>query len=287
MAALVAHSHQLAAADGTSLYVSDTLLPVASARGGMVIMHGLGEHSGRYRQLAQRLNDAGWSVRCYDQRGHGRSQGPRGDCPNGTPLLLDAQIVIDDFTSRTGLRPFLLGHSMGGLFAARLALAGLTPLRGLILSSPALALRLSPLETALLRVMERIAPRTGLPNGLPLRYLSHDASVIAAYKADPLVHGRISARRLRSMLGAVDYCHAHAATLAIPALLLVAGDDHLVDAEGSRRLFAALPPGRAQLQVYDGMYHELFNDSGAARPLSDLRDWLRTQATGAAAYEAL
>jgi alpha-beta hydrolase superfamily lysophospholipase len=277
MQALVAHSHQLTAADGTALYVSDYLLPVGSARGGIVILHGLGEHSGRYRQLAQRLNEAGWSVRCYDHRGHGRSQGPRGDCPNGTPLLLDAQIVIDDFTSCTGFRPFLLGHSMGGLFAAHVALSGRASLRGLILSSPALAIRMSALELKLLKVMHAIAPRIGLPNGLQAQYLSHDPKVVAAYKADPLVHNKISARLLSAMLASIAYCDAHAAVLAMPALLLVSGDDHLVDAEGSKRFFAALPPGRAQMTVYDTLYHEIFNETASDRPVADLCAWLEAQ----------
>lgn len=96
MSALVAqHSHQLAAADGTLLHVSDYLLPASPLRGSVVIMHGLGEHSGRYRHLAGFLNACGLSVRCYDHRGHGRSQGKRGDVINGDPLLQDAEIVID------------------------------------------------------------------------------------------------------------------------------------------------------------------------------------------------
>jgi alpha-beta hydrolase superfamily lysophospholipase len=274
----VAHSHQLAAADGTPLHVSDYLLPVAAARGGIVIMHGLGEHSGRYRHLAQRLNLAGWSVRCYDHRGHGRSQGARGDIPVGTPMLQDAQIVVDDFTARTGYRPFLLGHSMGGLFAAHFALAARAPLRGLILSSPALAVRLSALQLQLLKVMRVIAPRLGLPNGLQARFLSHDANVVTAYQADPLVHNKISARLLTSMLASIAFCEEHAATLSIPALLLVAGDDHLVDAEGSKRFFAPLAPGRAQLTVYDTLYHEIFNEPASQRPIADLIAWLDAQA---------
>ncbi len=278
MQALVAHSHQLAAADGTVLHVSDYLLPAGSARGGIVILHGLGEHSGRYRQLAQRLNDGGWSVRCYDQRGHGRSQGARGDCPNGTPLLLDAQIVVDDFTARTGFRPFLLGHSMGGLFAAHFALSGRAALRGLILSSPALAIRISAMELKLLTIMRVIAPRLGLPNGLQTQYLSHDARVVAAYKADPLVHGKISARLLSSMLASIAYCEEHAAALSIPALLLVAGDDHLVDAEGSKRFFSRVPPERARMTVYDTLYHEIFNETASDRPVADLCAWLDAQA---------
>ena len=278
MQALVAHSHQLAAADGTSLHVSDYLLPAGSARGGIVIVHGLGEHSGRYRQLAQRLNQAGWSVRCYDQRGHGRSQGARGDVPNGTPLLLDAQIIIDDFASRTGLRPFLLGHSMGGLCAAHFALSARAPLRGLILSSPALAIRLSPLQRKLLKLMRAIAPRLGLPNGLQARYLSHDPAVVAAYKADPLVHNKISARLLSAMLASIAYCEEHAGALPVPALLLVAGDDHLVDAEGSKRFFSRAPRERVQMTVYDTLYHEIFNETGSDRPVADLCAWLDAQA---------
>ncbi|MES2318725.1 MAG: lysophospholipase [Pseudomonadota bacterium] len=277
MPALVASSHQLAAADGTSLYVSDYLLPIAEARGGIVIMHGLGEHSGRYRQLAQQLNEAGWSVRCYDHRGHGRSQGPRGDVPNGTPMLQDAQIVVEDFSARTGFRPFLLGHSMGGLFAAHFALAQCAPLRGLILSSPALAVRMSAFQMLMLKVMHTVVPWLGLPNGLQTRYLSHDARVVEAYKADPLVHGKISARLLTSMLASMAFCQAQAGTLSIPVRMLISGDDHLVDADGSRRFFAQLPQERAQLTVYDELYHEIFNETGSQRPFADLSSWLAEQ----------
>ncbi|MES2018426.1 MAG: lysophospholipase [Pseudomonadota bacterium] len=277
MAALVAHSHQLAAADGTSLHVSDFLLPLAGARGGIVIMHGLGEHSGRYRQLAQRLNAAGWSVRCYDHRGHGRSQGARGDVPNGSPMLQDAQIVIEDFIARTGYRPFLLGHSMGGLFACHVALAARAPLRGVILSSPALSVPLSRLQMLLLKTMHKLAPWLAMPNGLQPRFLSHDAQVVAAYLADPLVHNKISARLLTSMLASIAYCQAHATTLALPALLLVAGDDHLVDFNGSKRFAAQLPEGRAAMTVYPQLYHEIFNETASERPFEDLRDWLDAQ----------
>lgn len=268
-------SRQLAAADGTLLHVSDYLLP--AARASIVLMHGLGEHCGRYRHLAQFLNACGLSVRCYDHRGHGRSQGPRGDVINGDPMLQDAQIVIDDFAARFTRPPYLFGHSMGGLFAARFALSGVSPLRGLILSSPALALRLSPLQGFLLKVMDATAPWLGLPNGLQPRFLSHERKVVAAYKSDPLVHGRISARLLRSMLASIAYCQANAHTLAVPALIQLAGDDRLVDADGSRRFFARLPARRAVLKVYEGFYHEIFNDTGAALPLADLRAWLSAQ----------
>lgn len=278
MPALVApHTHQLAAADGTLLHVSDFVLPHAATRACIVLMHGLGEHSGRYRHLAQLFNELGLSVRCYDHRGHGRSQGARGDVINGDPMLQDAQIVIENFSARFDRQPFLFGHSMGGLFAARYALAGITPLRGLLLSSPALAVPMSPFQHRLLRLMLAIAPRVGVPNGLEPRYLSHDAAVVTAYKTDPLVHGKISARLLRSMLESIDFCQQHAAQLRIPLLLQIAGDDHLVDASGSRRFFAQLPEGPFTFKEYAALYHEIFNETGAPEPKADLRAWINSQ----------
>jgi alpha-beta hydrolase superfamily lysophospholipase len=272
-------SHQISAADGTMLYVTDYLLPASQARGSVVLMHGLGEHSGRYRRLAGFFNECGMSVRCYDHRGHGRSQGNRGDVINGDPMLQDAQIILDDFSTRFSEPPFLFGHSMGGLFAARFALARLSPLRGLILSSPALALELSAIQRKILKLLHAIAPSLGIPTGLSPAFLSHDAKVVAAYKADPLVHRKISARLLRSMLSSIDYCQLHAGELEIPVLLLVAGDDRLVNAEGSRRFFARQPEGLGQMHVYDGMYHEVFNEIDNQRPFADLRAWLERIST--------
>lgn len=269
------HIHQLSMPDGTSLHIEDYRL--ADARGAIVIMHGIGEHSGRYRHVAQFLNEAGWSVRTYDHRGHGRSRGIRGDVGQGGDILQDAKLVIDDFASQTGAPPFLLGHSMGGLFAAHFALAGQSPLRGLVLSSPALAVPLTGLQKFLLKLMLAVAPHTGVPNGLQAQYLSHDENVVAAYKADPLVHGKISASLLRAMLASVAYCETNAPKLAMPTLMLVAGDDHLVNPEGSKQFFAKLPPGRGEFKFYQDFYHEIFNEPEQARPLAELRRWLAAQ----------
>lgn len=267
-------SHQISAADGTRLHVSDYLLPAGQARGSIVLMHGLGEHSGRYQHLAHFFNSCGLSVRCYDHRGHGRSEGRRGDVIHGDPMLQDAQIVIDDFSNRYSTPPFLFGHSMGGLFAARFALSQRSPLRGLILSSPALALRLTPIELRMLKVAETLVPWLGVPNGLKPADLCHDKAVVEAYKHDPLVHARISARLLRSMLDAIDECQRHGGAIDIPTLLLVAGSDRAVDPAGALRFYKTLPPGLAQLHVYEHMYHEIFNEPDAAVALADLTDWL-------------
>lgn len=264
--------HQVSTADGIALHVCDYLLPVSAAWGSIVLMHGLGEHSGRYRQLAHFLNAQGLSVRCYDQRGHGRSGGTRGDVIRGDPMLQDAEILIDDFAAQFEAPPFLFGHSMGGLFAARFCLSKRSPLRGLVLSSPALSVKLSGGEMALLKVLNRLAPSLGVPNGLKTRYLSHDTRVVDAYRNDPLVHGRISARLLVSMLSAMAYCAAHAQDYPVPTLLLYAGDDHLVDASRSEAL-----KGKPNIEAhrYDALYHEIFNEGPAA--FNDMGDWLARQ----------
>lgn len=241
-------------------------------------MHGLGEHCGRYAHVAECLTAQGWMVRGYDHRGHGRSGGRRGDVPHKEALLRDAAMVIKDFTQQCGSPPFLLGHSMGGLFAARLATAGMVPLRGLILSSPALAIRLSAAQRLLLKLLAATAPGLGINNGLQSRYLSHDASVVRAYENDKLVHARISARLLGAMLDAMSFTHSHAAALGIPVLLLVAGEDRLVDASGSDRFLASLPAHVASCHRYGGYYHEVFNETGAAKVFADLHRWLDAHA---------
>ncbi|WP_395823025.1 serine aminopeptidase domain-containing protein [Collimonas sp.] len=118
-----------------------------------------------------------------------------------------------------------------------------------------------------------------MPNGLSPNNLSHDPAVAAAYRNDPLVHDKISARLLNSILKAGEFSLAHAPTLAIPTLLLVAGDDRLVDTHGSQRFFEALQPGIGAFYSYEGMYHELFNEIGSERVFSDLRRWLQTSCT--------
>ena len=268
-----AHEHTLTAGDGTPLFVADWDADAAAGRG-VVLMHGLGEHSGRYAQVARVFGECGYSVRAYDHRGHGRSGGARGDVPDAATLMQDAKVVIDDFARHLSAPPLLLGHSMGGLFAAYYATLMLSPLGGLILSSPALRIRLAGTQKLLLRLLCAVAPGFGIPNGLDSRYLSHRQDVVDAYNSDPLVHSKISARLLRAMLGAIEFAQTHASTLRVRTLLLVSGQDRLVDASGSEAFFRELAPSVGTMRVYPDLYHEIFNENDAARVFDDLRDWL-------------
>lgn len=268
----------LAACDGTSLFVRDWPLTGPDAtRDGVFIMHGLGEHCGRYAHVARFFNALGFSVRTYDHRGHGQSAGARGDVPDTEAMLRDARMLMNDFSKNLQAAPLLFGHSMGGLFAARFATAGLAPVRALILSSPALALHMSGMQRALLKVASALIPGVGIPNGLKTSYLSHDAEVVEAYENDPLVHGKISARLLTAMLLAAQLSHQQAAKLTVPVLLLVAQQDHLVDPKGSAAFAKNLNPARSKAIFYSDFYHEIFNELEATRVFDDLRSWLEQQ----------
>ena len=152
--------------------------------------------------------------------------------------------------------------------------------RGLILSSP--ALRVPPMsraEAALLALARRVAPDRALPNRLPVDKLSHDPREVAAYRADPLVHDRITARMYDFIVDAGAAARRDAPRLTVPTLLLVAGADRLVDPRGAREFGDALAAGVGTLRWYDGLYHELFNERepDRERVLADLDSWLDTQ----------
>ena len=262
--------------DGTQLHCAD-YFPASPAHSGIVFMHGLGEHSGRYAHLADYFCARGFAVRTYDHRGHGKSSGKRGDIPHQHSFLYDAQCVMHDWqaccpTSVT--RQLLLGHSMGGLFAAKFALSRMCALDGLILSAPALAIYMNFLERSLLKVLTTLAPALTLSNGLKTQYLSHDPKVVASYLADALVHDRISARLLNSMLITMHDVFTHASSLVVPTLLLVAGQDKLVDSSGSLRFAQASPENYLRLHTYDNLYHEIFNELDAKAVFDDVGIWL-------------
>ena len=262
--------------DGTNINCVD-YFPASPAHSSIVFMHGLGEHCGRYAHLADYFCTRGFAVRTYDLRGHGKSSGRRGDIPHQDSLLDDAQQVMHDWqascpTSVT--RQLLLGHSMGGLFAAKFALSKMCDLHGLILSAPALAIYMNFVERSLLKVLSSVAPSLTLSNGLKTQYLSHDPKVVASYLTDTLVHDRISARLLNSMLTTMHDVFTHASSLDLPTLLLVAGQDKLVDSTGSLRFAQASSETHLRLCTYENLYHEIFNELDTKAVFDDVGIWL-------------
>jgi alpha-beta hydrolase superfamily lysophospholipase len=265
-------------ADGQPLLLRDW--PLEKARGALLIVHGLGEHSGRYQRLAQWFNARGYAVRAYDQRGHGRSPGRRGALRHDDDLLADLATVYGDHANRCPHPPLLLGHSMGGLVALRAVLDGRVAPPALVLSSPALRSWASPRMLRLAAALNRIVPNLPLHNGLDAGKLSHLAEVVADYRDDPLRHGRITPRLAHFIFHAGAACIADGARLALPTLLLVADADALVDPAGSRAFAkAAARSGQLTARYFSTLYHELFNEAepGRGQVLMQLADWLGRQ----------
>lgn len=256
------------------LAVYDAPTP-AQARATVLLVHGLGEHAGRYAHVAAALHDGGYAVRAYDHQGHGRSEGARGTVRTHDGLLQDLACVIDDTRQQTGDRPLvLLGHSMGGLLAARAVATGLRPVEALVLSSPALGVRANPVQKLLLATLPGLLPHLAIGNGLDPQWVARDPEAVQAYLADPLVHDRISPR-----LGAWIYTEgpktvAAAASWAVPTLLMYAGQDRLVDPQASDAFAQQAPASCVQARRFEPMYHEIFNDPERGAVLAELRRWL-------------
>ena len=265
------------AIDGDNIVVQDWPLETQEALRAVVIMvHGLGEHAGRYDHVARRLNDWGFAVRSYDQYGHGESGGPRGGLPSATRLLDDLVDIVDSTRSRMEPKTplILLGHSLGGLVAARFVSLALRPVQGLVLSSPALDPGLSFVQQLLLAVLPKIAPNLRVGNGLDPTLISHDPAVVAAYRADRLVHDRISGRLARFIADAGPAMVALAASWQVPTLLLYAGADKLVNPAGSRAFAAAAPKQVVSERCFETLYHEIFNELDAEPVFAELKKWL-------------
>jgi alpha-beta hydrolase superfamily lysophospholipase len=264
------------AADGTELFVRDW--PAPRPRASALIIHGLGEHSGRYGHVAAALNEIGVSVRGYDQRGFGQAGGPRAVIPYRNALLDDAKRVFEAFAAETPGEPppFLIGHSMGGAVAARAVTGGWIKPRGLVLSSPALRTGLQGLALLAIRIGALLVPNLVRPHGLPLNKISHDPAVVADAKSDPLNHDKATPRLIAFIVDAGNKARAAAGTLDVPTLMLVAGADRLVAAYGSREFADAAPPGRVTLHWFDGLYHEVMNERepDRSRVLASLRMWM-------------
>ena len=266
----------LTAQDGTHLVVVDWPLSKGPVRGVVLIVHGLGEHAWRYDHVAERLNSWGFAVRAYDQFGHGESMGQRGALHSEDRLLSDLAEVVDEsrFRMSASTPLILLGHSMGGLVAARFVALKRRPVDALVLSSPALDPGLNLVQKLLLAVVPRVAPNLTLGNGLDASFISHDPAVVEAYQRDPLVHDRISGRLAKFIADGGPATVARAPQWTVPTLLMYAGADKLVNPAGSRAFAAAAPKDVVTAHCFEAHYHELFNELDRAPVFALLKRWL-------------
>lgn len=257
----------------------------------VVIAHGLGEHGGRYAQVAERLCASDCVVYALDHRGHGRSGGAPAYVDRFANAVADIDQLIDiarreQRTLMLKLPLFLLGHSMGGALSLSYALKFQGKLDGLILSGPAVALDgAPPLLGPLAKFLSAVAPKLGL-FGVKPELVSRDPAAVASYGADPLnCHGKVPARTLGEIIKLVEWLPAALSVLSLPLLVMHGSEDKLAGLSGSKMIFERVSSKDKTLKIYPGLFHEIFNElpDDRARVLADLSGWVEAHISSFAA----
>jgi alpha-beta hydrolase superfamily lysophospholipase len=250
--------------------------PEGAPRAVLAVVHGFGEHSGRYGNVVDWFVPRGYAVYALDIRGHGRSPGQRGYIDSFAQVRDDIRAFLDLVQEQEPGQPlFLLGHSQGSLMVLDYVLRDPSGLTGVIASGSMLCPPgISPLLLQASRILSRVWPTCSLEVGLDVDALSRDKAVGEAYTNDPLVHGKGTPRLGNENMKAIAWTQAHAADLALPCLLVHGGADALCPPEASLTFFENVTLADKERIEYDGYYHEVFNDLGKEQVLADVEDWV-------------
>ncbi len=264
----------LKAKDGIQLFVRENTPP--QYKGIICIVHGFGEHSGRYAHVADFFNKNGYAVLAMDNRGHGKSEGKRGHTPNFDSYLADIDTFLMDTKQRLADVPmFLYGHSMGGNLTLNYVIRRQpTFLKGLIVTGPWIQLAFEPKQIMITlgKLMRSIVPTFTQDSGLIADDISRDKAVVAAYKADPLVHSKITASAGMSMTESAAFLDTFSGEMPIPTLILHGTDDKLI-AQSASEAFANRVK-HVTYKKYVGLYHEIHNDPEKMDVLNDILKWI-------------
>lgn len=261
---------------GVGLYYQAWLPPAGLRRAVVINLHGLGDHSGLYPNLASHLPPRGLALYAYDMRGNGQSPGQRAYLRSWQEYRGDLQAFLHQVRKWEGNLPvFVLGNSLGGLVVLEHALHYPEGLAGVIAAAPPLGqVGVPPVLMALGRAFSRILPRFSLKVGMDLTGLAKDPAVVEAVLADPLFHRRGTARLSTEVTAAITRVQDGAPNFSLPLLILHGSDDRMVPPEGSRRFFAKLRYPDREFREYPGAYHCLFADFDHEDVLRDLEQWI-------------
>ncbi len=264
--------------DGIKFYVLGWE-PVAKPKAVVCLVHGHGEHVGRYAHVGEAFTKAGYVLVGFDERGHGKTTGSRGHTPSYDALMNDISDFLLQMETRYPKLPrFLYGHSMGGNEVINYVLRRKPSFAGVIATDPWLKLAFDPpaLQVALGRMMNNIAPGFTQKSGLDTAALSHDPNIVKAYNDDPLVHDKISARLFVGMYETGLWALDHAAEFSLPLLLMHGTADRLTSADASRQ-FAERGGKKVTWRAWDGLYHEIHNEPEKAKVIKVMIDWMNAQ----------
>jgi alpha-beta hydrolase superfamily lysophospholipase len=252
--------------------------PGDNVRAIVVFIHGLGEHIHRYDGWSDLLSREGIGFTGVDLPGHGLSDGTRGFIKDYS--VTDEMIgILLESAGNTfpGIPVFIYGHSLGGGIVLDYLVRKSPAVKGAIVTSPWLKLSFQPskFKLAVASVMKSILPGLIQPSGLVVEHISHDPAVVEKYKADKLVHDKISVSLFNSAMNAGNYALAHASELKVSLLLMHGSDDQICSPEGSRE-FASKTP-MAELKIWPGGYHELHNETFKNEVFAYLMKWINSR----------
>lgn len=258
-------------------------LPEGRAKAVLLLVHGLAEHCGRYMNLVNRFVPLGYGAYGFDLPGHGKSHGKRVYVNRFEDYTRTLATFLDKVRSLHKELPlFLVGHSMGSLVSAVFLANGQEGLAGAVLSGSGAVKVPDSISSATIfagRVFSVLMPKIGLI-GLDVNGVSRDPSVVRAYVEDPLVYtGKTTARLAAEILKAMQRFPEEAARITLPILLLQGGADRLVDPVGARMLFDGVRSQDKTLKVYEGLYHEIYNEPEHDEVLADVEGWLEKHLT--------
>ena len=267
-----------AGSDAIQLFYQAWLPRSGNPRAVLVNLHGLGDHSGLYPNLAQYFPARQIALYAYDLRGNGRSPGQRAYIRSWDQYRSDLHAFLKQVRAWEPNRPlFVLGNSLGGLIVLDYALHSPEGLAGVVAAAPPLGkLGVPPVLMALGRLLSRMAPRFSLQVGMDLTGLARDPAVIEAVLADPLFHRRGTARLSTEVTAAITRVQTRAAELAVPVLLLHGAEDRMVPPDGSREFFSKLRYPDREFREYPGGYHGLFADRDWQLVVSDVARWVES-----------
>jgi lysophospholipase len=243
----------------------------------VVICHGQAEHSGRYTHVAQFFAQRGYAVYAYDLRGQGKSGGVRGHVDRWTQYYDDLWLVIRTAKARhSGLKLFVIGHSLGGLIALGYAARRPRTITGVVVSSPGLAFIVKvPLwKKALAAVLAFIMPRAAFETGIQAEQLSHDPAVAAAYKSDSIRYAPVTAKLYVEWNRATRAVFEDSKSFAVPCLFMPAGADQICSAQATVDFYNNDPHPDKKLVVWEGLYHEIFNEPENEKVLETTAAWI-------------
>ena len=261
--------------DDLKFYVR-SWVPVKKPKAVVALIHGHGEHSGRYDHVGEAFTRAGYALTAFDMRGHGRSGGPRGHTPDYEALMGDMAEFLALVEGRYPKLPlFLYGHSTGGNLVLNFTLRRKPDVIGVIATGPwlKLAFEIPAVRLVLVKAMDKIAPGFTQDSRLETAALSRDPEVVKAYVNDPLVHHKISVRFYNSMYESGLWAIEHAPEFPVPLLLMHGSADRLTSFQASRE-FAERAGKKVTWRAWDGWYHEIHNEPEKAKVLKVMIDWM-------------